>query len=201
MLNALNTSNAEVNGLQQQLQHQQQQAAQQLQQQQQAVQQLQQQQAVQQQQQQQPLAAPLQQAQNQANNAGNADICNLLGNLTFSQIDATMPKFSGESTQNPLEFIDDFNKYCKAKNVRANSKLSTLEAALTGRASLWFNVQPNFQTFEVFIEAVKTEFHSVPVQVKVKTDWSHRRYRENEGNLQTYFYKQLRAASFIVPAL
>ena len=102
-----------------------------------------------------------------------------------------------------MEFLDDAERFFKIKNiVSENNKINILNVLLQGRARVWLELQVNgFQSFAQFREGFLREFFSVPTQVKIKTQWANRRFVDQEDNLQTYFYKQLKETSFLRPEM
>lgn len=134
-------------------------------------------------------------------NAAITEICDYISNINHTQLDVKYPKFSDENSRNPLEFLCDLEKYFSIKNVPDHRKISIVELALENKAQYWISLQNKFTRYEQFREQFINEFYSIPIQVKVKNTWASRKYREIDGNLQTYYYKQLKEANYIMPKL
>ena len=143
------------------------------------------------------------QQQPQQNVSGqNVDICNIVSAMGISQLDYKIPKFANENESHPIEFLEKVEKFFTVKNINNEKKMALIEIALEGSARLWLNLQNSFNTYEAFKEAFKARFFSIPIQVKVKNQWSTREYNEkDDGNFQNYYYSQLKDASYIIPLM
>ncbi|KAK2575340.1 hypothetical protein KPH14_012742 [Odynerus spinipes] len=120
----------------------------------------------------------------------------------YLQLDIKVDKFSDENQKNPCEFLDEVEKYFKFKGVREEHKTLVCESFLEGRAKFWADTVSNItQPYTEFRCKFLKEFYSIPVQVKLKNQWLSRRYRQQEGALQDYFYKQIRAARYFEPEM
>ena len=125
----------------------------------------------------------------------------LIEGLQLVQIESKPPKFENES-RNPCEFIQSLEKYFSIKRVRNDTKLNVVESALEGRARAWFETQrDNFHGYDEFKDGFLREFYSVPIKVKIKTDWLSKRMDSNQGNLQSFFLDQLKTAQYFIPKM
>lgn len=109
-----------------------------------------------------------------------------------------LPKFNNETSMHPNKYLDKLMKYFRAKGTTENNKLEIVERSLEGRAHTWFDANV-FETFDDFRTAFLNEFNSVPCQVKLKSKWLKRRYNQQDGTLQSYFYDQVSEAQFFQP--
>lgn len=124
----------------------------------------------------------------------------LVNHLQYLQINMPVPKFSENS--NPMNFIDELDRYFKFKNVREEHKLLVVESLIEGRLKIWFEIEKNvIANFEAFKVAFKNEFYSVPVKVRIKNQWATRRYSGEEESLHGYFFKQLKESRYFDPPL
>ena len=132
----------------------------------------------------------------------NNEVCNIISAMGFSQIEYKIPKFSDENENHPLEFLDKIEGFFRVKNISNDKKLAIIEMSLEGSARLWFNLQNQFESYEIFKIAFKARFFSVPVQIKLKNQWVMREYYEKfDGNFLNYYYSQLKKASYMTPAM
>lgn len=126
----------------------------------------------------------------------------VINHLQYIHLDVKPPKFSDENKNNPNEFLTDLEKYFHFKNVRDEHKIIVTESLLEGRAKIWMNSgTQTFRSYREFREAFLNEFYSIPIRVKLKNQWLSRRYRNADGNLQEYFYTQMRTAKYFEPEL
>lgn len=125
----------------------------------------------------------------------------VMGSLQNMNVECRLPKFSDENSMNPLEFLESIEQFFLLRNISNNKKVSLLPMTLEGRAQLWYGLQNPFQTYEAFKDAFTSEFYSIPIQVQKKSEWSVERFSGNDGNLQTYFYKKLKASTYIRPPI
>ena len=138
--------------------------------------------------------------------APQGDVGNLLYNALVQgfqtvSIDLKIPKFEDES-RNPNEFIVTLNKYFVTKSIRNEHKLDIVYNALEGQAKFWFEAnRDNFADYNAFSQSFLEEFYSVPIRVKIKSDWLAKRFDSSDGNLQTYFLKQVKEAQHFVPRM
>ncbi|XP_046416733.1 putative uncharacterized protein DDB_G0272516 [Neodiprion fabricii] len=129
-------------------------------------------------------------------------VSELIVSLQRSHIDAKAPEFTDEEVINPIEYLENLENYFRLKCVKEECKLSIVESKLSGRAKIWWEAsKETINTYNDFKEAFKNKFYSIPIQVKVKTKWSSRRYNQQDGSLQTYFFKQLKEAKYLLPKL
>ena len=128
------------------------------------------------------------------------DLVEAIGNVNFVNNEIKLPKFADENSGNPLEFLYNIEKYFALKNTREENKMSVIEVALQNKARWWLDLQGPFFNYQTFKIKFTAEFFSIPVQVKIENKWANRRYsKDNDGNLQNYFYKQLKEVNFILP--
>lgn len=133
--------------------------------------------------------------------ANNEDIATIISNVSNFRIDINMPTFKDESEKNPVEFLEEMDKFFKLKNIKAEKKMMVIEHALTGRASLWFETKPVFETYEGFRQSFLDEFYAIPSRVQFKNNWMDRRYNAQKESLQTYYYQQIKDARYFIPKL
>ena len=113
-----------------------------------------------------------------------------------------MPKFCENLLCNPIEFLDEVDRFFRFKGVREEQKLVLIEHMLTGRARIWYTIhRRDLFNYIDFKEAFKTEFYSVPVQVGIRNKWRDKRYRLSDGSLLLYFYQQVKASQHIEPIM
>ena len=152
----------------------------------------------------QPPAAHVHAQNNQQENVGNvnaAEVCSILGNLNSLQLECKVPKFYDENQQNPLEFLEEIEKYFRIKRINENNKMSTIEVALDGKARLWLNLNNNFESYEQFKQAFIRDFYPIPVQVQSKAKWANTKYKEQDGSFLTFYYRQTKFSNYILPRL
>ncbi|KAK2574868.1 hypothetical protein KPH14_012964, partial [Odynerus spinipes] len=127
-------------------------------------------------------------------------VSGVMNQLQYMQLDIKPPKFSDEQDKNPKEFLAELENFFQFKHVREEHKVLVTENLLDGRAKVWANSMTHtFTDFNAFREAFLHEFYSIPIKVKLKTQWLSQRYRYNEGTMQEYFYKQRRMAKNLEP--
>lgn len=77
-----------------------------------------------------------------------------------------------------------------------------VENALEGRAKVWYNAnRVQFANYEAFKTAFLNEFFSIPVRVRMKSQWASRKHTGQSGTLQTFFLKQITEAEYFSPPL
>lgn len=124
----------------------------------------------------------------------------LVRHLQTINLDVKIPRFTDET--NPIQFLNDLERYLKSKNVRSDQYGFVLENILEGGILIWYEVaRPRILNFEDFKNEFRKEFYSVPIQIRFRNEWTSRRYSAKEGNMSTYFYKQVRSAQFLEPKL
>jgi len=129
------------------------------------------------------------------------EVATMISNVQNFNLDIKMPKMKDELTSNPMEFLEELEKYFKIKNVKEDRKILIVEHSLEGRASLWFELQNNIQNYEEFKERFLEEFYSVPTRVQFKNSWMERRYNSYKESLQTYYYMQIKESRYFIPKL
>ena len=72
---------------------------------------------------------------------------------------------------------------------------------LQGKARVWFELQDPFKSYEQFRLKFEREFYSIPIQVKTKSAWANTKFNSESGNLQTFFYSQMKKANYLRPKL
>lgn len=133
---------------------------------------------------------------------GESLLASLVEHLQGTRIDILTPKFSDSYQTNPLRFLDDVDRFFRAKSIRDDRKLAVIESCLSGRARTWFVInRNNFERYENFVRAFSDEFYTVPVQVNIRNRWRDRRYHVADGSLTTYFFNQVKAAQYIGPRM
>lgn len=156
------------------------------------------------QQQQQRLRAEIPQhgnIQDQQRAVNTEEITTIISNVQNFQIDIKMPKFKDDYERNPIEFLEEMKRFFKAKNVKQEKKMTIVEHALEGRASLWMDLQNNIENYDQFKVRFLEEFYSVPIRVQFKNAWLERRYNAQKESLQTYYYRQVKDARYFRPEL
>ncbi|KAK2577568.1 hypothetical protein KPH14_012858 [Odynerus spinipes] len=134
------------------------------------------------------------------------DTANLVSGLVHSfntmNIDVKIPKFEDELKINPLDFLDRLDKYFTFRKCSEFEKLLVIENAIEGRGKIWYNANRcNFMNYVTFKEAFEKEFYSVPMQAKIQSQWSARRFDPRKETLQTFFLFQITEARWFLPKL
>ena len=125
----------------------------------------------------------------------------MIEGLQAIHIDSKPPKFDNES-QNPCEFLEAIEKYFITKRVQNKNKLNVLENALEERAKIWFAIQKNdLVDYESFKTRFLEEFYSIPIKVKIESNWLAKRFDPTRGNLQSYFLQQIKEAQYFLPKM
>ncbi|KAL7307659.1 hypothetical protein TKK_0000343 [Trichogramma kaykai] len=130
-----------------------------------------------------------------------SDFTSMISNAQSMQLDIKIQEFEDENSMNPLEFLDDVDRFYRIKNIKDDKKLNVMSVLLQGKARIWFELYSPFQSFDQFRKAFINEFYSVSIQVKVKNKWVSKRYDERLKNLQTFFYRQLKEANYLRPKM
>lgn len=137
------------------------------------------------------------------NRAGeqNGDIFGgLMRHFQSINLDVKVPRFNEEV--NPIQFLNELERFLKSKNIRVDQYLMALENILEGSIWIWFEVaRSGIRDFEDFKKQFKNEFYSVPIQIRFRNEWSSRRYSPKDESMTAYFYKQVRSAQFLEPKL
>ena len=116
------------------------------------------------------------------------DLGVIIGNVQTMHLDIKVPEFRDEKTTNPLQFLEDAERFFKIKNIiNDQNKLNVINVLLHGKARAWLELNNGFQSFALFRENFEREFYSIPTQVKIKSLWANRKFNNQEGNLQTFF--------------
>lgn len=129
------------------------------------------------------------------------EIATIISNVQNFNLDIKVPKFKDELNSNPMEFLEELEKYFKIKNIKDDRKILIVEHSLEGRAGLWFELQNNIQNYEEFKEQFFEEFYSVPTRVHFKNLWMERRFDSYKDSLQTYYYSQIKESRYFIPKL
>lgn len=139
---------------------------------------------------------------NQSTEATNRLLGGLINHSQCMQLEIKPPKFSDEEIDNPIEFLNELEKYCKNNSVTEVQLWWVIGSSLTGRAKIWFDIhRSSFNNYEGFKKSFKEEFYSIQYRVKIKNRWSSRRYKSQDGSLGNYFGKQTREAKYFEPVL
>lgn len=129
--------------------------------------------------------------------AGNQLVRTLVDGLRGLNIDAKIPKFC--EPDNPNHFIEKLEKYFTLKNLQGN-RLNVLDGCFEGRARAWFESQRNsLCNYNDFKTKFLGEFFSIPIRVKLKSNWLAKRFDNTTDSLQTYFLNQIKEAQYIIP--
>ena len=78
--------------------------------------------------------------------------------------------------------------------------MSVIEIVFQGEARLWFKCR-NFYCNNNFKDEFMVEFYEIPIQVAVKIKCANRKFIDQKGSLQTYYYSQLKDANYILPRM
>ena len=126
----------------------------------------------------------------------------LVRGIQTVRLEVNAPKFEDECTMNPQEFITELEKYFLVTRVEEGYKMSVVEGALDGRAKIWYRALRNVvNTYPRFKAAFLAEFYSIPIRVRIKSQWLSSPYTVQSGSLQTYFFKQITEAQYFDPPL
>ncbi|KAK2575275.1 hypothetical protein KPH14_007660 [Odynerus spinipes] len=121
----------------------------------------------------------------------------LVNHLKNLHVNINIPKFIEEN--NPVEYIEDTERYFKLKNVSSEQQLVVIENIIEGRVKVWYNaIRDRIATFAEFRQAFLEEFYSIPIKVRFKNQWATRRYRPSDGSMHSYFYKQLKETRSLI---
>lgn len=124
----------------------------------------------------------------------------LMRHFQAVNIEVKVPRFSEEL--NPIQYLNDLERFLKAKNYRLDQYVLALENILEGSVRIWFEVaRSRIFDFSDFKKQFKEEFYSVPIQIRFRNEWTSRRYSAKEGSMTSYLYKQVRSAQFLEPRL
>lgn len=78
------------------------------------------------------------------------------------QIDIALPIFSGDLSEDPIEFIQELEQYMIYRRIPSEYQTKTLQNALRGNARIWFDaVRHDLDNFGQFCDAFRNEFLSV----------------------------------------
>ena len=116
------------------------------------------------------------------------EVSEVVNNLSYAQLDVKIPKFSNENSSNPLEFLNDLERFFIVKNTKEVKNMAVVQLAFENKSRLWLDLQSNFEKYEKFKDSYIKELYSVPIQVKVKNRWTNRKfYKEIDVNYRTFF--------------
>lgn len=153
------------------------------------------------------LRDEVEQLQNNSNESGagnqNAGMLNgLVHGIHLMNLNIKPPRFGNDLLANPNEFLELVEKYFRIKKVQEDCQLLVLETLLEGRARDWYRAQNNvFADYASFKTGFLEEFYSVATQVRLKAQWSSRRYAMGDGTMQSYFLRQASVAQYFSPKL
>lgn len=133
--------------------------------------------------------------------ASNEELSAIISNVQNFHIDIKAPKFKDEIEKNPVEFLEEMEKFFKIKNVKNDRRIILIEQALEGRASLWLETKLDITTYEEFKTSFLEEFYSIPIRVQFKNSWNGKRYNQSQETLQTFYYRQKKDARFFIPQI
>ena len=124
----------------------------------------------------------------------------ILSHFETLQLNIALPQFVGIKN-NPVEFIQNLEKYFQRRNVSNDLKLIFVEDSLKGRARTWFDARAiPFDNYMQFKEMFLKEFQFIEARMKAKATRETHRFRASEESFQVYFIDKLRLARFICPA-
>lgn len=136
-------------------------------------------------------------------NTGNLDnnlIQALIDGLRTMSTDIKLPKF--EESENPNHFIEKLRKFFTVKKVADDNKLNILEGAFDGRVRAWFETKKNsFINYKDFEKKFLEEFYSIPIRVRIKSNWLAKRFEPNKESLNSYFLGQVQQAQYFLPKM
>ena len=125
----------------------------------------------------------------------------ILNHFQSLQVNLCLPTFDG-LTCNPIEFIQNFEKYLLRKNIVEEAKLLIVEDALKGKATVWYDARAiPFADFLTFKKSFLSEFYSIEARMSAKSDWESSRFKMQDRSLQSYFVEQVRMARFCLTSL
>ena len=140
-------------------------------------------------------------AENISNNVNSDLVQGILDHFRSLQVQINPPIYNGESG-NPVEYLDDIEKYFLRKRVAWDQKLLIVEDSLKGRAKAWYEARLTpFMDFAHFKSIFLKEFYSVEARVQAKAEWDSRRFKVTDGTLLEYFTDQRRIAKYFKPSL
>ena len=101
------------------------------------------------------------------NNTG-IDIGGLLYSLNYFQIDIPLPKFNNGSSKNPMEFLNEFEKFCAMKKTGDENKILVVWQCLSDIAHTWLDLNGEFTSYAEFKISFIDKFYSIPIRTKIK---------------------------------
>lgn len=118
----------------------------------------------------------------------------------FKNLNVTAKPPTFHESQNPQCFLEKLEKFFVLKNVTRNSCMFYLDEVFSGKAKLWYDSQ-KFNDYDGFKKSFMKEFYSVPVQVRMKSNWLSKRFNPATDQLNSYFLNQIRDAQYFTPKL
>lgn len=79
-----------------------------------------------------------------------ADVGNIVNQLSNIQIDIKLPKFDNETLKNPIEFLNEFDKFCQIKRIDDGNRTLLIQQCLEGKARTWCELRGVFENYQVF---------------------------------------------------
>lgn len=126
----------------------------------------------------------------------------MIGNIQLNNIESKVTEFTDENLKNPLEFLEEVEKFFRVKQIDENRRVHVVSLLLRGKAKNWFELRNNFENYEDFKTQFAEEFYPIPVQVREKYKWLDTRFNpKSDANLQSFYFSQLRKAAFIKPIM
>lgn len=120
----------------------------------------------------------------------------------FSRIDMSIPQFSDEYQNNPIEFLDNLKQYLMIKNIPVMCQSLIIKTAFNGRAKSWFMANSQkWKDFSEFESDFLSEFFSIEFRTEMTNAWRDRRFTRMDGTFVNYFYEQVRQACYLEPPL
>lgn len=117
-----------------------------------------------------------------------AEFVALIGNVQVNQIDVSIPSFSDENSVNPLEFLDEVERYFRMRQIANDRKVHIVTMFLKNKTRSWIELQNVFENYDQFKTAFTDKFCTVEVQVKTKNRWLNNRFNpQQHENLQSFF--------------
>lgn len=106
-----------------------------------------------------------------------------------SNIELTMPTFSGETNEHPKQFLKNLNSYLLHKHITQIDRMITIENCMRGKAAKWFSMikdlAPNEDTFKaLFLKHFFSEDHQWDIFIRCTEAGK----KPINSNFQEHFY-------------
>ena len=124
-----------------------------------------------------------------------------MNQFSHLQLEIKPPKFSNEILKNPMEFLNEYDRFCQIKRISNENKKLLVVQCCKGKARTWAGIHGNFETYDAFKTVFLEEFYSPPIRTSFKKMWSSRTYYIRDGPYQAYCYRQLKDAEYFITRL